>query len=467
MRGLFIIFFIVKGHCMKHSKVFGVLFSFIFIGAFVPLATAMVGGTWITFNTVTSGIASNDVRAVEFDTSGAIWFGTVNGLSRLKGSAWKTYTTADKLAHNTVNAFAHEIGPYGEEIWVGTDGGVSVIGVTPDAVTFATPYTTTNTKYPGMISDKIFAAAVDSQHVRWFGTDKGLMSFDGAKWKSYTTVDNLADNHVNAIAYEETSYGPEIWVGTNNGISVINTKIDAVSFATPYRTTNSKYPGMISDMIHSATVDTVHNIRWFGTDKGLIAFGASSFKSYTMDDFLSNNVVTSAAVGNNGMVYFGTQGGGASRFDGVSGASPVDTEWSEIASNNIQSIAVNKYGVVFFATDKGVTKWIPEGVTEPLGVSEQALIPQAASVKGVYPNPFNPSATIEFTIKQPGFTILSIYNLTGQKIADLKSGVMRPGSYSAVWNGKNLNGQTVSSGVYFARLRSGNTVVNHKMMLTK
>ncbi|MHB9027807.1 MAG: two-component regulator propeller domain-containing protein [Candidatus Latescibacterota bacterium] len=450
---------------MKLSKVFQVLTAVFLIGGFVPVAVAMIGGTWVTYNNENSGLASNDVRAIIFDNNGAVWFGTANGLSKFHGVTWKTYTTADKLAHNTVNAFAHEVGSYGEELWVGTDGGVSVLGVKPDAVTFATPYTTTNAKYPGMISDKITSAVVDSQHVRWFGTDKGLMSFNGTVWKSYTTADNLADNHINAIAYEETKYGPEIWVGTNNGISVVNTKIDAVSFATPYRTTNTKYPGMISDMVFSATVDSKRNTRWFGTDKGVIAFGASSFKSYTTNDFLFNNHVTSVAVNADSTVYFGTSGAGVSRLDGVTGASPIDTDWSGIASNNVRAVAVNKHGVIWFATDNGVTKWIPEGIIDR--VNEPAQLPVEATVRGVYPNPFNPSTTIEFTLRKTGYVTLSIYNLAGQKIHDLKSGMMNAGTLWVVWDGKNKNGRPVSSGVYFAQLRSGNTVVNRKMTLAK
>lgn len=432
-------------------------------GLAVSGASAMIGGTWITYNTTNSGLASNDVRTIAMDNSGSLWFGTANGLSRLQGSTWKTYSTTDKLAHNTVNTIAHEVTSHGEEIWVGTDGGVSVVGISADAITFATPYTTTNVNYPGMISDKITSAAVDSQHVRWFGTDKGLMSFDGDVWASYTTADKLADNQVNAIAYEETSYGPEIWAGTNNGISVINTKIDAMSFATPYRTTNDKYPGMVSDIIYSATVDKLHNIRWFGTDKGLIAFGASSFTSYTMNDFLSNNHVTSVAVGPDGMVYIGTQGGGVSRYDGVSGASPVDTAWSGIASDNVRAVFVSKYGVLWFATDRGVTKWIPDTVP----VEETATLPVEIQIRSVYPNPFNPSTSIELSAPRAGNATLSIYNLAGQKVRDLTSGAMSAGVHTVVWDGRDGNGGQVSSGVYFAQFRMGNTVINHKMTMTK
>ncbi len=458
-----------KGLSMNWYRGFLATAAGIGIAMFSSLAAAYVGGSWTTYNTGNSGIASNDVRAIGIDGYGFMWFGTANGLSRFDGTTWKTFTTSDKLAHNTVNAIAHEKTKSGaDELWVATDGGVSVLGVKPDAVSFATPYTTTNSKYPGMISDKVVAATVDSQHVRWFGSDQGLMSFDGKKWVSYTTADKLAGNRVNALAYEETSYGPEIWAGTDAGISVINTTIDAVSFATPYTTTNSKYPGMISDMINSATVDTIHGLRWFGTDKGLISFGSAGFKSYTTDDFLSSNVVTSGAVGPDGILYFGTEGGGVSRFDGVTGASPLNTDWSGIASNNVRAISVRKGGAVWFATDQGVTKWIPEGAVEDTvitGVEERR--PASVAIRGIYPNPFNPTTSIEFSVPASGHLELSLYNLAGQKVRELVSGVMSAGVHTVKWDGKDMNGATVASGTYIAQLRMGNTVVNRKMALVK
>jgi ligand-binding sensor domain-containing protein len=449
---------------MRTIRSFGLILMLtaVFIG-FSPLAEAYVGGTCVTYTTPNSGLGSDDVRAICPDGLGNIWFGTANGLSKFDGVSWKTYTTADKLAHNMVNAIAYENGADGDQLWVGTDGGVTAVGVKPGVVAFSVPFTTQNTQYPGMISDKILAAAVDSQHVRWFGTDKGLMSFNGAVWKVYTTADKLAHNQVNAIAYEETKYGPEIWVATAGGISLVNTSIDAVTFATPFTTTNTKYPGVISDIIQSATMDSIHNMRWFGTDKGVIGFDGNVFMSFTMNDFLPDNDITSAAVGLNGMVYFGTRHGGVSRFDGVSGASPLDTMWSGIASNTIRAIAVGKFGALWFATDQGVTKWIPEG----LGVDGGAEHPVAAAIRSVFPNPFNPSTTIEFSLARNGRAVLAVYNLSGQKVREFLSGAMSAGLHTVKWDGRDRNGAMVSSGAYIIQLRMDNTVVNRKIMLAK
>ena len=452
---------------MKLRPFFGAIPALAICIAFLAtVSQAYVGGNWITYTTKNSGLASDDVRAIGMDSNGIMWFGTANGLSRFDGKTWTTYTTANKLAHNTVNTIMYEFGPYGDEIWVGTEGGVSVISSKPDAVTIATPYTTTNTKYPGMISDKIYSAAVDTQHVRWFGTDKGLMSFNGAKWKAYTasdtTAQKLADNHVNAIAYETTKNGPENWIGTNNGISVMNTKIDAVSFATPYTTKNTKYPGMISDTILAAALDT-KNVKWFGTDKGVTSFDGSKFKSYTTLDFLSDNHITSIAVDKNNMIYFGTVSGGVCRFDGVSSASPLDTNWSAIASNNIRAVAVGKYGALWFATDQGVTRYIPEGSS----VNETAAFPNALSIRGVFPNPFNPSTTIVFSLPRTGQATLAIYNPSGQKIRELVSGAITAGNHSMQWDGRDDKGKIVSSGVYITRLRMGAMTASQSMLLLK
>jgi alkaline phosphatase len=78
------------------------------------------------------------------------------------------------------------------------------------------------------------------------------------------------------------------------------------------------------------------------------------------------------------------------------------------------------------------------------------------------PNPFNPSTTITFRLKNAGAVKLSVFDSIGQKIATLKDGYFAPGSYSVVWNAKNC-----ASGAYLYRLESGSQVVSRKMNLLK
>ncbi len=84
-----------------------------------------------------------------------------------------------------------------------------------------------------------------------------------------------------------------------------------------------------------------------------------------------------------------------------------------------------------------------------------------------YPNPFNPSTTLSFTLPESGFTELSIYNLAGQKIRTLVAGDMAEGTHEALWDGKNDRGVMVSSGIYFSHLKAGEQVITGRMMLVK
>ncbi|MFC1552547.1 FlgD immunoglobulin-like domain containing protein [Candidatus Latescibacterota bacterium] len=84
-----------------------------------------------------------------------------------------------------------------------------------------------------------------------------------------------------------------------------------------------------------------------------------------------------------------------------------------------------------------------------------------------YPNPFNPTTTIEFTLPEAGFTELSVYNISGQKVRDLVSEEMTAGVHSAVWDGRDQQGNPVSSGVFISRLRTRDNVFSNRMILVK
>ena len=79
-----------------------------------------------------------------------------------------------------------------------------------------------------------------------------------------------------------------------------------------------------------------------------------------------------------------------------------------------------------------------------------------------YPNPFNPNTTIKYSLEEAGLVSLTIYNIVGQKVAELVNEVKPSGTHSINWNAP-----TLSSGVYYYRLISGNKVQIRKMTLTK
>ncbi|MEA1973216.1 MAG: FlgD immunoglobulin-like domain containing protein, partial [Candidatus Cloacimonadota bacterium] len=69
-----------------------------------------------------------------------------------------------------------------------------------------------------------------------------------------------------------------------------------------------------------------------------------------------------------------------------------------------------------------------------------------------YPNPFNPITTIKYYLPKDDFVNISIYNIKGQKVKTLINENMRSGNHKVEWHGKDENGKSVSSGVYFYHL---------------
>jgi hypothetical protein len=101
-------------------------------------------------------------------------------------------------------------------------------------------------------------------------------------------------------------------------------------------------------------------------------------------------------------------------------------------------------------------------------------LPKKMSLSQNYPNPFNPSTTIPFTVSGSRFMVhgpvhpsLVVYNLAGQKVRILLDEEMMPGDYQAIWDGKDDNGQRVSSGIYFYRFKAGDNSETRKMIMLK
>ena len=405
---------------------------------------------WTNYKKEDSGLASNVVRVICVDKNGIKWFGTDNGLSSFDGFSWKTYTTVDSLAHNSVNSIAFEETEYGPEIWVATDGGVSVVSVVPDAVTFATPYRINNT---GLVSNTVYAAAVDTGHVKWFGTDCGISTFDGNIWKTFTSKDLLTHDHIMAI-YPNAEDG-YVYYGTEGRGGG---RFDGITAATPWDTALS---GIASDSVYTVYID-LEGLQWLETDNGLSHHFGTKIKdnwaTYTTENGLAHNFVHSIAEDMNGVKWFGTRNG-VSSFDG--------TTWETytidngLVSNIVYTIAVDLDGSLWFGTDDGVSNLNLNSVfVETAG-------PTAFTICSIYPNPFNTQTTIEFTLPDKVFTTIIIYNMMGQKMRELVKGTLTPGIHSVIWNGTDYRGLDVSSGVYFTLITFGSNTATGRMVVVK
>ena len=94
-------------------------------------------------------------------------------------------------------------------------------------------------------------------------------------------------------------------------------------------------------------------------------------------------------------------------------------------------------------------------------------IPLTYSVLQNYPNPFNPVTSIRYEIPVENFVTISVYNVMGQKIADLVHELRPAGYHHTTWNSTNMHGDPVSSGVYIFTVEAGNFRIVKKMILIK
>jgi len=85
-----------------------------------------------------------------------------------------------------------------------------------------------------------------------------------------------------------------------------------------------------------------------------------------------------------------------------------------------------------------------------------------------YPNPFNPSTKIQFSLPKSDKVKLEVYNIQGKLIKTLIDYEMyQPGTYEAMWDGTDMFGQKVASGIYFAKMQAGDFHQTKKMNLVK
>lgn len=97
-------------------------------------------------------------------------------------------------------------------------------------------------------------------------------------------------------------------------------------------------------------------------------------------------------------------------------------------------------------------------------------VPTPASTTALFqnhPNPFNPSTSIRFELKQNANVTLSVYDARGAHVTTLAVGPYARGAHDVVWNGTDAKGGHVGSGVYFYRLTAAGTTLTRKMVLLK
>ncbi len=224
-------------------------------------------------------------------------------------------------------------------------------------------YTSANSDLPGDIVKAVF---VDENGHKWFGTNQGLAMFNGDTWIIYsdTTDYTVADNTINAIEYQLSQYGSELWIGTVNGVTVAAYDVDGITAATSYRSGDENVT-LVSNMINAVTLDSA-NVRYFGTDSGLAVFAGQTWLYFddNSDPEIPDIKILSLAAEEDS-IYIGLKGGSGNnaegvariqnKVDGYTGASTYVFPYN-VPSAEVFAVFVDSKGYRWFGTGYGITR---------------------------------------------------------------------------------------------------------------
>lgn len=118
-----------------------------------------------------------------------------------------------------------------------------------------------------------------------------------------------------------------------------------------------------------------------------------------------------------------------------------------------------------------LTRAIPVNVaTERISMTE--LFPDKPTLLQNYPNPFNPETWIPYQLSTDSEVVISIYNTNGERVRQLDLGYRHVGTYitrdrTAYWDGEDIYGESVASGVYFYQIQAGTFSASRKMVILK
>ncbi|MDP4176593.1 MAG: T9SS type A sorting domain-containing protein, partial [Bacteroidota bacterium] len=169
----------------------------------------------------------------------------------------------------------------------------------------------------------------------------------------------------------------------------------------------------------------------------------------------------------------------AEKFNALSGGvakkQALNTDISMVVSGGPYSIDAGQTTDVAFAIAAGDNLEDLRGAIKSSRAKYQQIVtsvdgsketvPDRFALEQNYPNPFNPSTTIFYQLPSDGFVRLNVYNVLGEKVAELVNSVQSKGIHKVDFNSSRFSG--ISSGVYFYRIEFASQIISRKMMLIK
>lgn len=263
--------------------------------------------------TVTPGLASDDIRALAVADNGDVWVGTPAGVSRFHDGAWTTQATG--LGSSDIRALATAADG---TLYAGashrTDGGISRF----DGQSWQ-PLPDLNGGQPNLVS----ALARDDLGGVWGGTNGyGASRWDGTHWRAFTAADGWsADSIVRAIATEPGA----VWFATGSywDSGGAHGGVRRYDLARDDWRTYTQVDGLSHDDTTAVAIDPVGR-KWFGTWGGGVSLhDGRNWWTYRAASGLGSDAVSALATAADGTIWAGTESGIARFVSGPRGQPPV------------------------------------------------------------------------------------------------------------------------------------------------
>jgi|GEM_PF-6904711 hypothetical protein len=406
-------------------------------------AHAIAGDAW-TYITEFDGQEIGYVLSMASEADGTIWVSSNRGVFRYKDSVW-----SDEKAHFKDGDFTGIV-----NVTVSPNGNVwfchsnSLIKYDGNNWSYYN-YTDSTIELSGL--------SVDSKENVWCTTksDSGLLKFDGKEWKILQANGGIVRNSVSGIKVSPEDdvwirYGDQFITEKSAGIPPVNFGVSRFNGAKwiTYTVENGLISNTIGDITFSPDALTYISCGDWGNE-GILRFNGSKWET------ISKTLNGKIEFGRDGTLWVIFRLNSLYRYNGISfeycpKPPEIPTFTQTMCFDADNNIWLGVYG--------GVVKFdISTGVHQNYNLKPQDFV-----LHNAFPNPFNPSTTLTYSLAKPANVSLAVFDSSGRKIATLVDNFVSAGEHSVQFDGNGL-----SSGVYFYRLKAGGVEKSGRMTLVR
>lgn len=462
------------------------------------------GSNWKAFKAMGTKLSSDFIKALAVDYKNRLWVGTQLGLFRLEGDDFIEYSTSNsKIPSTQLNNLIKDsrnnlwfiCDDYGSYNSGKTTGGV--VKYDGKDFTFFDANQLTN------LNDYYRLITEDCNSNIWVTSGSGLLKYDGFEWKLFKYPAQF-NNDITGLTSDLMG---NIWMGSNLGDLI---KFDGLNYSV-YPAAQYSLP---KERISSMTSYGNNVLITYSKNQSvIISINSKLSKKNLLYERLESpfNDIYCIRKNNNGNLWIGSVSNGLARFDGEKWKI-FNSENSELPSNSITSISFDNNGKVIIVCNEmsnpthkdgglavydGVNFEVFKFYNSPLplrylrsavtdnnnniwllgytGLSvfnkTEVKLDLSNSIQNKlsqnFPNPFNSTTIIKYTLANQGNVRLKIIDILGKEVRTLINMNVSSGDHLIEWDGKNDYGVNVASGIYLFQLFSENFIEVKKMILTK